>query len=126
MKSLKISKIEKISKQDRYDLTVPETNNFFANGILIHNTSGRTARIKAKQKFYGFRKWWNSWCPLKFQNEQWLYISGTRKTVMMPDKLYDGGFYKNSDFRQEIHKKIEAIGLHRGECIFYEIVGYSK
>ena len=113
------------TKQVRYYIDKIPVGAVLYLSSKLHGTSGRTARIKVKQKFYGFRKWWNSWCPLKFQNEQWLYISGTRKTVMMPDKLYDGGFYKNSDFRQEIHKKIEAVGLHRGECIFYEIVGWT-
>lgn len=40
MNSVKIKTIKKLDKKlDRYDLTVPGNNNFFANGILIHNTS---------------------------------------------------------------------------------------
>ena len=42
MKLTKIKSIKKISRKDRYDLTVPKNSNFFANGVLIHNTSGRT------------------------------------------------------------------------------------
>lgn len=34
----KIEKIEKIEKRDRYDITVEGTHNFYANGILIHNS----------------------------------------------------------------------------------------
>ena len=40
MEIVKIKKITKLEeKLDRYDLTVSATNNFFANNILIHNTS---------------------------------------------------------------------------------------
>lgn len=41
MEIVKIKNIKKLDKvYDRYDLTVSSTNNFFANGMLIHNTSG--------------------------------------------------------------------------------------
>lgn len=45
MKSVKIKSIKRIPKNDRYDLTVPKNHNFFANNILIHNTSGRTGFV---------------------------------------------------------------------------------
>ena len=35
---MKITKIEKVEyKQDVYDLSVPDTNNFYASGVLVHN-----------------------------------------------------------------------------------------
>lgn len=40
MQEIKIKKINKISNYCKYDITVPSTNNFFANGILIHNSNG--------------------------------------------------------------------------------------
>ena len=40
MEQVKIKSIKKLPyKLDRYDLTINSTHNFFANGILIHNTS---------------------------------------------------------------------------------------
>lgn len=49
MRKIKIKSIEKLNKpNDRYDLTIPKNHNFFANGILIHNTSGRTGHVKIK------------------------------------------------------------------------------
>jgi intein/homing endonuclease len=33
----KLIKIKQKEAQDVYDLTVPETHNFFAEGILVHN-----------------------------------------------------------------------------------------
>lgn len=29
--------IKQIENEDVYDITVPETNNFYAEGILVHN-----------------------------------------------------------------------------------------
>lgn len=50
MEIVKIKNIKKLDKKhDRYDLTVSLTNNFFANGILIHNTSGIFANIPVKK-----------------------------------------------------------------------------
>lgn len=50
MEIVKIKKITKLeNKLDRYDLTVSATNNFFANGILIHNTSAIFANILTKK-----------------------------------------------------------------------------
>ena len=46
MEIVKIKSIKKLDKKfDRYDLTVSATGNFFANGILIHNTSFVAANI---------------------------------------------------------------------------------
>lgn len=45
MQILKIKNIRKVPTTDRYDLTVNSTHNFFANGILIHNTSGISAHV---------------------------------------------------------------------------------
>ena len=65
MELVKIKKITKLTKPlDRYDLTVPKNSNFFANGILIHNTSGifsnilcnrKLSRWEKIKKFFGFK-----------------------------------------------------------------------
>ena len=50
MKLVKIKSIKKLNdKLDRYDLTVSTTNNFYANGILIHNTSFVMGNILVKK-----------------------------------------------------------------------------
>lgn len=50
MQRVKIKSIKKIDKLDRYDLTIDSTHNFFANGILIHNTSSISSKILCKKK----------------------------------------------------------------------------
>lgn len=50
MREIKIKSIKRLEqKLDRYDLTMERTHNFFANGILIHNTSARTGKVYAHQ-----------------------------------------------------------------------------
>ena len=78
MEKLKIVKIEKMPIRDRYDLTVNSTHNFFANGILIHNTSFIAANIKVRVP-KTFKTGWNwlnavlnkayaKYVPLKWQS----------------------------------------------------------
>ena len=33
----KLIKMRQLESQDVYDITVPDTQNFYANGILVHN-----------------------------------------------------------------------------------------
>lgn len=57
---MRIKSIKKLTvKHDRYDLTVGETSNFFANGILIHNTSAVYSNILCKKKFSLWRFFMN-------------------------------------------------------------------
>ena len=50
MQNVRIKKITKITQRDRYDLTVNSTSNFFANGVLIHNTSGRIGHVLVERE----------------------------------------------------------------------------
>lgn len=62
MKIVKIKKITKLNeKLDRYDLTVSSTGNFFANGILIHNTSWIAGKVKTRspKKISIYKRLWN-------------------------------------------------------------------
>lgn len=56
MKYVKIKSIKKISVLDRYDLTVNTTHNFFANNILIHNTSGISSYVLCKRNLNWIEK----------------------------------------------------------------------
>ena len=47
---VKIKNIKRIDKRDRYDITVPKTSNFFANGILVHNCNAILANLLTKRK----------------------------------------------------------------------------
>ena len=49
------------------------------------------------------------------------YVTGTRRVVL--DDKHDGGFYDDNQFRLEMAKKFEGK-LHKGETVYYEIVGF--
>lgn len=49
------------------------------------------------------------------------YVTGTRRVVL--DEKHDGGFYDDNQFRRKMAKKFEGK-LHKGETVYYEIVGF--
>ena len=49
------------------------------------------------------------------------YVTGTRRVVL--DNKHDGGFYSDNEFRHRMAKKFEGK-LHKGEVVYYEIVGF--
>ena len=49
------------------------------------------------------------------------YVTGTRRVVL--DEKHDGGFYDDNQFRLEMAKRFEGK-LHKGETVYYEIVGF--
>jgi hypothetical protein len=124
----KIVKIEKIPRQDRYDITVKGSHNFFANGVLIHNSSGRTGYLSLHGDLNWFQKLWNKTVGKigpRFEESRYIYVSGTRKVVLDPKAVIDTGFYSGKKFRINAHNKIKNAGLFEGETIFYELVGYD-
>ena len=87
--------------------------------LKMHGTSGRTGYL-----------------PLHHMKRSWLdkllhrpgkkvvaygYVTGTRRVVL--DDKHDGGFYNDNNFRKEMAKKFEGK-LHKGEVVYYEIVGF--
>jgi len=121
MRKVKIKKIRKLPKGDRYDLTVPETSNFFANGILIHNTSQRTGYVK-----YDNRSWWQR--LLRFE-PSYQIVTGTRNVVKNPVNFnrndLEGGYYSGTNFRKEAQNRVVKNGLKKDEVIYYEVAGFS-
>ena len=51
----------------------------------------------------------------------WGYITGTRRTVL---ENYEGGYYGDNAFR-ETHSKVFEGKLHKGETVYYEVVGFT-
>lgn len=53
---------------------------------------------------------------------EWGYVHGTRRTVL--NDFEEGGFYGSNAFREQSAKFFENK-LHKGETVYYEIVGYT-
>lgn len=52
---------------------------------------------------------------------EWGYVSGTRRVVL---ENYEGGFYGSNVFREK-HSKVFEGRLHKGETVYYEVVGFT-
>lgn len=117
--------------QVRHNLGRIPNNAVYYITSKLHGTSGRTGRIRSEYfNYVDITPWWQKpfikkdkrliECQSTFEYE---YVSGTRKVIMDPNKIFYG-FYEGDPFRKKIHDKLESVGLYKGETIFYEIVGF--
>lgn len=88
--------------------------------LKMHGTSGRTGYLplvkRAKPTLWErIRR-----RPGKEYTE-YGYVTGTRRVVL--DDKHSGGFYSDNEFRHQMAKKFEGK-LHKGEVVYYEIVGF--
>jgi len=89
--------------------------------LKMHGTSGRTGYLpvfKKEKKTLWQKLTHQSGTPIY----EYDYISGTRRTVLTS---FDGGYYGNDDFRKEA-EDLFVGKLHKGEEVFYEIVGFTN
>ena len=131
MKSVRIKSIKKLDyKLDRYDLTVSTTNNFYANGILIHNTSAIYSNIPTLNplplKWY--QKLINVFLPesKKIQPTEEKYdLVYASRTVIKNQYINENvtpGFYK-VDVWKYIADIIKPV-IPEDMTVYGEIVGY--
>lgn len=108
--------------------------NFIPDGAIlyfsekVHGTSGRTGYLPARKRLGWFRRFWNRTVGksgLMFQDHMYKYVSGTRRVVLNTKHSTERGFYSGKTFRIDIHNKIKSLGLHEGETLYYEIVGFD-
>ena len=100
-------------------------NDFHAGDVVeltlkMHGTSGRTGYlpvIKHKKKTL----WQKIMRKPAHTYVEYDYVTGTRRVVL--DAKHNGGFYDDNQFRYEMAKKFEGK-LHKGETVYYEIVGF--
>ena len=100
-------------------------NDFHAGDVVeltlkMHGTSGRTGHLPVtKQKKQTL--WQKIMRKPAHTYVEYDYVTGTRRVVL--DDKHDGGFYTDNQFRIEMAKKFEGK-LHKGETVYYEIVGF--
>lgn len=89
--------------------------------LKMHGTSQRTGRLPVLS---GYKRTLMD----RLRGRQgapiydWNYITGTRRTVL--NSFDEGGFYGSNQFREQYHDFF--IGkLHKGEEIYYEVVGFT-
>lgn len=104
-------KLNEISMDDNIHIT-----------LKVHGTSARIARVIETTELP--RKWWQKLLRKKPQEvSEYKYLNGTRR-VIMRDRTAETGYYGNEQFRWDIYDRIVEGGLHKGEVIYGEILGY--
>ena len=100
-------------------------NDFRAGDVVelslkLHGTSARTGYLPiVREKKRSL--WQKIMRKPAHTYTEYGYVTGTRRVVL--DEKHDGGFYTDNQFRLEMAKKFEGK-LHKGETVYYEIVGF--
>ena len=118
----KIKSIKKINcNSKRYDITVEDNHNFFANNILMHN-SGRTAYIKypVKQEY----KWYQKLAAFFQLKKLPEYITEYQKVFATRRVIKGVASDEATDYRSLVSKQIEPY-IKKDEIWFYEILGFE-
>ena len=127
MEQVKIKSIKKLPyKLDRYDLTINSTHNFFANGILIHNTSAIFANILTNVPTNWFKRMWRKLTGKYEYDQKYNIVYSSRNVIkneFINPKQKAGGFYSD-DIWGYWAEKLSAH-IPQDFCIYGEVVGYT-
>jgi hypothetical protein len=109
------------TEQLAYHLSAFKAGDEVEISLKMHGTSQRTAYVPV---FKGFKRTlWDKICRREGTPiYEWGYVSGTRRVVL---EDYEGGFYGSNEFRERHSKKFEGK-LHKGETVYYEVVGFTS
>ena len=108
------------TEQLAYNLSAFHPGDEIEITLKMHGTSGRTARLpvlKGYRRTLLDRLFRRQGTPIYEDG----YVSGTRRVVL---EDYEGGFYGDNSFREQ-HSKVFEGKLHKGETVYYEIVGFT-
>ena len=123
MKVVKIKKITKLeNKLDRYDLTVPQNSNFFANGILIHNTSAIFANILCNKKLSLWEKI-KKFFGFKVVEREYGNVYSSRSVIKNQYINPDAQSYYSTDVWGAVNEVFSPY-IEDGYTVYGEIVGY--
>ena len=103
-----------------YNLAAFKVGDLVQLTLKMHGTSGRTGYLPLVHTK-------RTWLDKLFRRHgkdymEYGYITGTRRVVL--DGKREGGFYDSDDFRHAMAAKFEGK-LHKGEVVYYEIVGFQ-
>ena len=108
------------TEQLAYNLGAFQAGDQIEITLKMHGTSQRTGYLPV---FKGYKR---SLLDKIMKRDgtpiyEWGYVSGTRRTVL---ENFDGGFYGSNLFREQ-HSKFFEGKLHKGEEVYYEVVGFT-
>lgn len=109
------------TEQLAYNLAAFKPGDQIEITLKMHGTSGRTGYLP---KFQGYKR--TFWDRIMRREGtpiyDWGYVTGTRRVVL--HDFDEGGYYGNNAFRAP-HAKFFEGKLHKGETVYYEIVGFT-
>ena len=108
------------TEQLAYNLGAFKSGDLIEITLKMHGTSQRTGYLPILK---GYKK---SIFDKIFKKDgtpiyDWGYVSGTRRCVLND---FDGGYYGSNEFREQ-HSKFFEGKLHKGEEVYYEVVGFT-
>ena len=109
------------TEQLAYNLAVFKPGDQIEITLKMHGTSQRTGYLPTLK---GYKK---NILDYILRREgtpiyDWGYVTGTRRTVL---ENYEGGYYGDNEFREQ-HSKVFEGKLHKGETVYYEVVGFTN
>lgn len=108
------------TEQLAYNLGAFQVGDQIEITLKMHGTSQRTGYLPV---FKGYKR--SLWDKIMKRDGtpiyEWGYVSGTRRTVL---ENFNGGFYGSNLFREQ-HSKFFEGKLHKGEEVYYEVVGFT-
>lgn len=121
------------TEQLAYNLSAFHPGDLVEITLKMHGTSQRTGYLPMLQGY----KYTHTLTKKLFESDKtpnWVrafikrkpvyaygYVTGTRRVVLDD---YDGGFYGSNHFREQHTKQFEGK-LHKGETVYYEVVGFT-
>jgi len=121
---MKIKSIKKIERKDRYDLTIESTHNFFANNILIHNTSFITSKLLCKKPLKKYEKFLKK-LGVNIVDTQYDFLYSSRKVIKNADMHEGAQHFYSEDIWGLAHERVKDY-LQNGMTFYGEIVGYTS
>lgn len=108
------------TEQLAYNLSAFKPGDLIEITLKMHGTSQRTAYLP---RFEGYKRTLLDRILKREGKAQydWGCVSGTRRVVL---EDFDGGYYGSNEFR-EVHSKFFEGKLHKGEAVYYEVVGFT-
>lgn len=108
------------TEQLAYNLDAFRPGDYVEITLKMHGTSQRTGRVPT---FIKYKRSFFDWLLRRPGTPvyDWGYVSGTRRTVL---ENFDGGYYGSNAFREQ-HSKFFEGKLHKGEEVYYEVVGFT-
>ena len=108
------------TEQLAYNLSAFKPGDFIEITLKMHGTSQRTANLP---RFEGYKRTFMDRIMRREGVAQynWGSVSGTRRVIL---DNYEGGYYGSNEFR-EAHSKFFDGKLHKGETVYYEVVGFT-